>query len=110
MHGILMHNVDTYFVGIILVCVSGIIQHKCVGEGIINNTSLAYSAPSSTEFSSTKIKDFSADESILFGKMQKMLQFFLKLLQVAGAVLNISKFSCFTVFHIWCDGRASLLK
>jgi hypothetical protein len=42
--------------------------------------------------------------------MQKMLQFFLELLQVAGGDLNISKCACFTVFHRWCGGRSSLLK
>jgi hypothetical protein len=40
----------------------------------------------------------------------KMLQFFLELLQVAGGDLNISKCACFTVFHRWICGRASLLK
>jgi hypothetical protein len=110
MHGILIHTVPKYFVGIILVSVSGRIQHTNVGEGLIDDTGLAYSAQSSTEFFSTKIKDFPPDESILFDNMQKMLQFFLELIQVAGGDLNISKCACFTVFHIWCGGRSSLLK
>jgi hypothetical protein len=56
------------------------------------------------------LKDFSPDEYILFDKMQKMLQFFLELLQVAGGDLNISKCPCFTVLHRWCGCRATLLK
>jgi hypothetical protein len=58
-HGTLVHTVATYFVGIILVSVFGAIQHKRVGEGLIDDTGLAYSAQSSTEISSTTIKDFS---------------------------------------------------
>jgi hypothetical protein len=58
----------------------------------------------------TKNKDFSPNESSLFTKMQKMLQFFLEILQVAGGDLNISKCACFTVFHRWSGGHASLLK
>jgi hypothetical protein len=110
-HGILMHTVATYFVGIILVSIYyGRIQHKCVGEGLIDDTGLAYSAQPSNEISSTQIKYFSPDESILFDKMQKMLQFFLELFQVAGGDLNISKCACFIVFHRWCGGLASLIK
>jgi hypothetical protein len=109
-HGILVHTVVTYFVGIILVSVSGTIQHTRVGEGLIDDTGLAYSAQSSTEISSTTIKDFSPDESIIFDKMQKMLLVFLELLQVSGGVLNISKCTCFTVFHRWCGGQATLIK
>jgi hypothetical protein len=55
-------------------------------------------------------KYFSLDKAALFIKMQKILQFFLELLQVAGGDLNISKRACFTVFHRWSGGRASLLK
>jgi hypothetical protein len=105
-----MYTIATYFVGIILVSVSGTIQHKRVGEGLIDDTGLAYSAQSSTEISSTTLKDFSPDESILFDKMQKMLQFFLGLLQVSGGDLNIYKCACFTVFYRWCRGRSTLLK
>jgi hypothetical protein len=42
--------------------------------------------------------------------MQKILQFFLELLQVAGGDLNIAKCACFTVFHRWTGGKATLLK
>jgi hypothetical protein len=76
--GILMYTVAPYFIGIIIVSVSSKIQHKCVGEGLIDDTGLAYSTQSSTEISSTTLKDFSPDESILFDKMQKILQFFLR--------------------------------
>jgi hypothetical protein len=110
MHGILVHTVAIYFGGVILVSVSGIIQHKRVREGLIDDTGLAYSAQSSTEIASTTIKDFSPNESSLFDKMQKMLQFFLELIQVASGDLNISKCDGFTVFHRWCGDRASLLK
>jgi hypothetical protein len=105
-----MHTVATYFVGIILVSVSGTIQHKRAGEGLIEDTGLAYSAQSSTEISSTTIKDFSPDESILFEKMQNMLQFFLELLQVEGGDINISKCACFKVFGRWCGSRAAFLR
>jgi hypothetical protein len=42
--------------------------------------------------------------------MQKIIQFFLELLQVAGGDLNISKYACFAVFHRWTGGKATLLK
>jgi hypothetical protein len=37
-HVILMHTVSTHFISIILVYVSGIIQHKRIGEGLIDDT------------------------------------------------------------------------
>jgi hypothetical protein len=75
-----MHTVATYFIGIILVSVSGMIQHKRIGEGIIDYTGLAASAQSSTEMTPSRYKQFSPDESTLFIKMQKIIQFFLELL------------------------------
>jgi hypothetical protein len=65
-----MHTVATYFISIIFVSVSGLIQHKRVGEGFIENTVLASSSQSSTEITSTKHRDFSPDETILSHKMQ----------------------------------------
>jgi hypothetical protein len=109
-HGILMHTVATYFIGIILVSVSGIILHKHVGEGLIDDTGLAASAQSSTETTSSRNKQFSSDESTLFLKIQKILQFFLELLQVSGGDLNITTCACFTVFHRWTGGEATLLE
>jgi hypothetical protein len=50
------------------------------------------------------------DESALFVMMQKILQFYLDILQVAGGDLNIAKCACFTVFHRWSGGKATLLK
>jgi hypothetical protein len=41
---------------------------------------------------------------------QKMIQFFLKLLQVAGGDLNVSKCTYFTVFRHWKGGRATLFR
>jgi hypothetical protein len=102
--------VATYFIGKILVSVSGIIQHKWIGEGLIDNADLAASAQSSTENTSSINKQFTYDESALFFKMQKILQFFLELPQVAGGDLNIEKCACFTVFHRWTGSKATLLK
>jgi hypothetical protein len=42
--------------------------------------------------------------------MQKILRFFLELLQVAGGDLNIAKCACFTVFHQWSSVKSTLLK
>jgi hypothetical protein len=42
--------------------------------------------------------------------MHKVLQFFLELLQVARGDLSIAKCACFTVFHRWSGGKATLLK
>jgi hypothetical protein len=103
-----MHTVATYFIGIILVSVSGI-HHKQIGKCLIDDTGLAASAQSSTETKPSRHKQFSPDESTLFVKMQKILQFFFKLLQVAGGDLNISKCSCFTVFHRWSGYKATIL-
>jgi hypothetical protein len=109
-HGILMHTAVTYFIGIIFVSISGLIQHKLVGEGLIDKTVLASSAQFPTEITSTKHKYFSPNETILCDKMQNMVQFFLVLLQVAVGDLNISKCACFTVFQRWNGGHATLLK
>jgi hypothetical protein len=105
-----MHTVATYFIGIVLVSVSGMIQHKRIGEGLIDDRGLAASAQSSTEMTLLRHKQFSPDESSLFIKMQKILHFFLELLQAAGGDLNISKCACFNVFHQWSGGKATLLK
>jgi hypothetical protein len=109
-HGIIMHTVATYFIGIILVSVSGMRQHKRIGECLIDDTGLVASAQSSTETTPSHHKQFSPDISALFIKMQKILQFFLELLQVAGGDLNIAKYACFTVFHRWSGGKSTLLK
>jgi hypothetical protein len=42
--------------------------------------------------------------------MNKMIQFFLELRQVAGGYLNISKCACFTVFYRWKGLLATLLR
>jgi hypothetical protein len=42
--------------------------------------------------------------------MNRMIKFFLEHLQVAEDDLNISKCACFTVFHHWKGGRATLLR
>jgi hypothetical protein len=75
-HGILMHTVSTYFIGIILVSVSGMIQHKRISEGIIDDTGLAASAQSSTETTPSGHKNFSTDKYALFINMQQILHFF----------------------------------
>jgi hypothetical protein len=77
---------------------------------LIGDTGLAASAQSSIEITPSSNKYFSAEEGDLFIKMHKILQFFLELLQVAGGDLNISKYACFTIFHRWSGGRATLLK
>jgi hypothetical protein len=78
-------------------------QHKHVGEGLINDTGLTASTHSSSETTLS-------DESTLLLKMQKILQFFLEPLQVAGGDLNIAKCACFTVFHLRTRGKATLIK
>jgi hypothetical protein len=42
--------------------------------------------------------------------MQKILQFFLELLQVSSGNLNIGKCDCFAVLHWWSGGKSTLLK
>jgi hypothetical protein len=56
------------------------------------------------------VERFTPDEDILFSHMKKMIHFFLNLLQVAGGDLNISKCACFTIFHHWKGGCATLLR
>jgi hypothetical protein len=90
-HGILMHKVATYFIGIILISVSNSVQHKIVGEGLIDDTRLAVSVESSTEINPSRNKYLSLDEAALFIKMQKILHFFLELLQVGSGDRNILK-------------------
>jgi hypothetical protein len=71
--------------------VSSKIIHKRIGEGLIDDTGLVVSVQSSTEITSTRVKNVTPDEDILFSRMKKMIQFSLKLIQVAGEDLNISK-------------------
>jgi hypothetical protein len=40
-HGILIHTVVTYFISIVLVSVSGAVQHKMVDEDLIDDNGLA---------------------------------------------------------------------
>jgi hypothetical protein len=65
-HGIIIHNVAPYFIGIVIVSISGSIHHKRVGEGRIDDTGFAASAQSSIEIMPTKNKDFSPDIFTLF--------------------------------------------
>jgi hypothetical protein len=74
--------------------VSSKIIHKRIGEGLINDTGLVVSSQSYS----------------LFSRMKKTIQSFLELLQLAGGDLNIYKYACFTVFHRWKVGRATLLR
>jgi hypothetical protein len=89
--------------------VSNKIVHKRIGDGLIDDTGLVVSAQASKDITSSRVKRFSHDEAVLFTRTNRMIQFFLKLLQVAGGDLNISKCACFTVFHRWQGGRATLL-
>jgi hypothetical protein len=68
-----MHIVATYFIGIILVSGFDTVQHKRVGEGLIDDSGLAASTQSSTKLKPTRNKDFYPDESTLFLKMQNIL-------------------------------------
>jgi hypothetical protein len=56
------------------------------------------------------MNSFTKDEDLLFTRVTKIIQFFLKLLQVSVGDLNISKCASFTVFHRWKGGRAKLLR
>jgi hypothetical protein len=47
------------------------VQHKIVGEGLIDDIGLAASVQSSTEITPSTNKSFSPDEAFLFIKMQK---------------------------------------
>jgi hypothetical protein len=60
-HWIIIHTVTTYFIGIILIYVYGMIQHKRVGEGLIVDPGLAASAHSSNEITSSRNKQLSPD-------------------------------------------------
>jgi hypothetical protein len=91
--------VATYFIGIIFVSVSGSVLNKRVGEGLIDETGLATSAHPSIEIPPSSTITLSPDEAALFTKIQKILHFFLELLQVVGCDLNISICACFTIFH-----------
>jgi hypothetical protein len=105
-----MHTAGTYFVGIILVSISGKIQRKRVGEGLIDDTGIIASSKSSLKITTTRNKTFSPDDDALSTTIQKIIQFFLGLLQIAGGDLNITKCACFTTFHRWNGGCAALLK
>jgi hypothetical protein len=101
-----MHTVATFFIVvvvvivivIVVVLVSGNIRHKRIGEGIIDDTGLSASFQLSIKIISTQQKRFTADEDAIFAWINKMIQFFLELLQGAGDDLNLSTCACFTFF------------
>jgi hypothetical protein len=78
-------------------------------RSLIDDNGFMASAQSSTEITSSCRKRFIKDEGVSFAHLNKMIQFFLELLQVAGGHLNISQSACFTVFHHWKGGGNMLL-
>jgi hypothetical protein len=104
-----MNTLASAYIGFIMSSVSSKVVHTRIGEGLIDDTGLIVSAQASTQITSSRVKRFSSDEAALFVRMNHMIQFFLELLQVAGGNLNISKCACFTVFHHWKGGCATLL-
>jgi hypothetical protein len=108
--GVLMNAFAFAYTGFVMASVSSKVVHKRIGEGHIDDTGLVVSAQASTEITSSRVKRFSSNEAALFVCMNRMIKFFLELLQVAGGDLNISKCACFTVFHRWKGGRATLLR
>jgi hypothetical protein len=109
-HGVLMHTLASAYIVFTMFSVSSKIVHTHIGEGLIEDNGLVVSAQSYTKIISTHVKRFTPDEDVLFSRMKKMIHFFLELLQVAGVDLNISKCACFTVFHHWKCGWATLLR
>jgi hypothetical protein len=105
-----MHTLASSYIGFAILFVSSKIIQKRIGEGLIDDTGLMVSSQSSTDITSACVKRFTPDEDVLFSRMKKMVQLFLELLQVDGGYLNISKCACFTVFHRWKGGRATLLR
>jgi hypothetical protein len=107
---VFMHTLASSYIGFAMFSFSSKIIHKRIDECLIDDTGVVVSSQSFTEITSTCVKRFTPDENSLCYRMRRMIQFFLKLLQVAGGDLNISKCSCFTVFHFWKGGRAMLLR
>jgi hypothetical protein len=86
-----MHKLASAYIGVAMFSMSNKIAHKRTSEGLIDETGLVVSAQSSTEITSTHMKRCTPDEDVLFSRMKKMIQLFVKLLQVAGVDLTISK-------------------
>jgi hypothetical protein len=105
-----MNTLASAYIGFFMLSVSSKAVHKRIGEGLIDNTGLIISAQASTKIISTRFKRFSNDKAALFVPMNCVIKFFLELLQVAGGDLYISKRACFTLFHRWKGGRATLLR
>jgi hypothetical protein len=103
-----MNTLTSAYIGFSMSSVSSKLVHKRIVEGLIVDTGLVISAQTSTEITSSRAKRFSNDEAALFTRTNRMIQFFLELLQVAGGDLNISKCACFTIFHYLQGGRATL--
>jgi hypothetical protein len=111
-HDVLMNTLTSDYIGFVMSSVSSKVVHTPIGEGLIYDMGLIVSAQASAKITSTRVKGFSNYEASLFvrtNRMNRMIQLFLELLQVAGDDLNISKCACFTVFHRWKGGRATLL-
>jgi hypothetical protein len=105
-----MNTIASAYIGFAMSSVSSKVVHKRIGEGLIDDTGLVVSAQASTEIISSHVKRLSNYEAALFARMNRMIQFFLELLQVAGGDLNISKCACFTIFHRWQGGHATLIR
>jgi hypothetical protein len=75
-NSILMHMVVTYFIGIILVSVSGSVIHKRVGGGMLDDTGLVISAQSSIKITTSRNKSLTPDEAALFSEILKSFNSF----------------------------------
>jgi hypothetical protein len=105
-----MHATALLFVGILFLSVFGTLCHKIIGEGFIDDTGLGTTNLYSTAVTSSTNKELTNEEQTLHKKVNDIIKFFLKLLQVIGSELNTSKSGSFVLFHRWSGGKSSLLR
>jgi hypothetical protein len=105
-----MHVAALVFVGILLLSVSGLLHHKRIGEGFIDDTGIGTTSPHYKAITSTIQKELTNEDQRLQKKANYILQFFLDLLHVIDGDLNTSKIASFTLFHRWTGGKYSLLR
>jgi hypothetical protein len=86
-----MHTAALACIGMLLLSVSGLLRHKRIGEGFIDDTGLGTTYPHPTTITPTSQKVFTSEENRLHKKAKTILKLFLDLLHVIGRYLNTGK-------------------
>jgi hypothetical protein len=99
------------FTCIRLVAIDGEEEHIRPGDSSVDDTTTeTTNDDSELDPASHVISDLTSSEETLIAKMEKIIQFFLDLLQVTGGGLAPEKCVWYLISHRWKDGKPKLLQ